>query len=79
MSMIIISSKENVQLWLGSVDEAQFFQLLIRTMNAKRARKFLVRIITIIIINRRISTVNKKKPYNMNTFIYFIISFLRYD
>ncbi len=29
----------NVQRWLGSVDEAQFFQILIRLINAKRTSK----------------------------------------
>jgi hypothetical protein len=29
----------NVQRWLGSVDEAQFFQVLIRLINAKRTSK----------------------------------------
>jgi hypothetical protein len=30
---------ENVQRWFGSVDEAQFFQILIRLINAKRTSK----------------------------------------
>ncbi|CAF3358343.1 unnamed protein product, partial [Rotaria sp. Silwood2] len=28
---------EHIQPWLGSTDEAQFFQILIRLMNGKRA------------------------------------------
>jgi hypothetical protein len=31
--------KEKIQPWIGSTDEAQFFQVLIRLMNGKRASK----------------------------------------
>src|SRR4051812_31461504 len=31
--------KEKIQPWIGSTDEAQFFQVLIQLMNGKRASK----------------------------------------
>jgi hypothetical protein len=32
---------DKIQPWLGSTDEAQFFQVLIQVMNGKRASKML--------------------------------------